>query len=94
MKETINDFEVFKLEKELFVRKEELDKVEKKFDFYALKYDLEEIKLNLEGLLTEDDLDPLKFGLDKLEKETGQFVRKEEILTRMNMLNSELNVKL
>lgn len=88
------EISLLKIDLENKVDASKADEIEKRLANYALRREIIEIQEDIQDFIKKEEMNIVVRDLEYLRKDLGKFSSKEELLTRMNVFNSDVNTKL
>ena len=73
---------------------QDIDDLSKRLQDYAPIHMLKDVQDDLSELIRKEEFNIVARELDYLKKDLGRLCSKEELMTRLNVFNSEVNIKL
>lgn len=72
----------------------QIDGMQRKFEQYAPLHILKDMQDDFGGFIKQEEYNILYREFDTLRKDIGRLCSKEELMTRLNVFNSDVNTKL
>lgn len=79
---------------ENYANRSELEKLANQMQNYAPLQHLQNLKDDISDIVKKEDFNIMTRDLDYLKKDLGKLCSKEELMTRLNVFNSDVNTKL
>lgn len=88
------EVEVLKMNMETVVKKRDLDQVYHKMQDYAPLKMIKDMQEDIGDFVNREEFNITLREIDFVKRDLGQLCSKEELMTRLNVFNSEVNIKL